>query len=323
MERRQFVVLLGGTVVAWPVGGGAQQAGNVSKVGILALTRGDADALGNALRAGLRELGFVENQNLRFETRSADGQSGRLAGLAAELVGLKVDVIVALHTPCALAAKQATREIPIIATAVGDPIGTGLVASLARPGGNVTGLSNMAAETAGKSVELFRDMLPSLQRVGVLANPADPFTKPFLEQVHLAGRAARVEIKPVATARSTDDLEAAFASMVAEGANAAVVQGIFFPQAMADLAIKYRLPSASSLRSFALSGGLLSYGADVPDLFRRSATFVQKILQGSKPADLPVEQPTKFELTINLKTAKAIGLRIPEAFILRADHVIE
>jgi ABC-type uncharacterized transport system substrate-binding protein len=212
---------------------------------------------------------------------------------------------------------------PIVMISVGDPVGTGLVASLARPGGNVTGLSNMAAETAGKSVELFRDMLPSVRRVAVLANPVDPFTKPFLDEIHRAGRMAGIEIAPVAMVRGADEVDAAFATMVKERADAVVVQGIFFSKAIADLAIKHRLPAASVLRSFVLSGGLISYGSHTPDIFRRSAVLVHKILHGAKPADLPVEQPTKFEITINMKTAKALGISMPPALLARADEVIE
>jgi putative tryptophan/tyrosine transport system substrate-binding protein len=241
-----------------------------------------------------------------------------------ELIRLPVDVIVATFTPCALAAKQATTTIPIVMAAVADPISAGLVQSLARPGGNVTGFSNMAAETAGKSVELLRDMLPSLRRVAVLANPADPFTRQLLEQVHLAGRTAGIEIAPVAMARGPDDVEAAFAMMSQERAEAVVVQGIFFSKAVADLALKYRMPSASLLRQFAQAGGLMSYGADVSDIFRRCAGLIHRIvLQGMKPADLPVELPTKFELVLNLNTAKALGLDVPWFLQQRADEVIE
>jgi len=206
----------------------------------------------------------------------------------------------------------------------GDPIGTGLVASLARPGGNITGLSNMGSEAAGKCVDLFRDMLPSLSRVAVLANPVDPFTQSILEQVQLAGRTTGIEIAPVAMVRALDEVEAAFAAIAKERAGAVIVQaGIFFQNAIADLAIKYRLPSASVLRPFVEAGGLLSYGADLSHMYRRSAVFVSKILQGTKPADLPIEQPTKFELVINLKTAKAIGIDVPLFLQQRADEVIE
>jgi putative tryptophan/tyrosine transport system substrate-binding protein len=187
----------------------------------------------------------------------------------------------------------------------------------------VTGFSNMAAETAGKCVDLFRDMLPSLRRVAVLANPVDPFTKSLLDQVHLAGRTAGIEVAPVAMVRELDEVEAAFADMSSKQAQAVVVQAIFFAKAIAELAIKYRLPSAAVLRSYPYAGGLMSYGADVPHLFRRSAATAHKILQGAKSADLPVEQPTKFELVVNRKTATAIGLAIPESILLRADEVIE
>jgi putative ABC transport system substrate-binding protein len=321
MTRRKFITLIGGAA-AWPLAARAQQ-GRLPRVGALVLTGTDARALGNELREGLRELGYVEGQNFVFEVRSADGNADRLPGLAAELVRLPVDVIVAAYTPCALAAKRATTSIPIVMAAVADPVGIGLVQSLAQPGSNVTGLSNMAAETAGKNVELFRDMLPSLRRVAVLANPVDPFTKSLLEQVHLAGQTGDVEIGPVALVRESNELEAAFAAIASKQAQAVVVQAVFFADIIADLAIKYRLPSAAVLRSYPRAGGLMSYGADVPHLFRRSAALVHKILQGTKSADLPVEQPTKFELVVNLKTAKAIGLTIPESFLLRADEVIE
>jgi putative tryptophan/tyrosine transport system substrate-binding protein len=321
--RREFFTLLGGAGLAWPLAASAQQ-GKLLRIGALVLTSADAQSLGRALREGLRELGYAEGQNFAFEFRSADGNTDRLPELAAELVRLPVDVIVATFTPCALAAKQATTTIPIVMAAVADPISAGLAQSLARPGGNITGFSNMAAETAGKSVELLRDMLPSLRRVAVLANPADPFTRQLLEQVHLAGRTAGIEIAPVAMARGPDDVEAAFAMMTQERAEAVVVQGIFFSKAAADLALKYRLPSASLLRQFAQAGGLMSYGADVSDIFRRCAGLIHRIvLQGTKPADLPVELPTKFELVLNLNTAKALGLDVPWFLQQRADEVIE
>jgi putative ABC transport system substrate-binding protein len=321
LRRREFFTLLGGAAAAWPLAARAQQP-KVLRIGALMLTSADALSYGKELREGLRELGAVEGQNYAIELRSADGKADLLPELAAELVRLKVDVIAAIFTPCALAAKQATREIPIFVIA-GDPIGAGLVASLARPGGNVTGLSNMGAETAGKSVELLRDMLPLLRRVAVLANPADQFTSSILERVQLAGRSAGIAIAPVAMVRELEQIDAAFAAMAQERADAVVVQGIFFSKTVADLAIKYRLPCASVLRSVVDAGGLMSYGADIPHMYRRSAVFVHKILQGTKPADLPVEQPTKFELAVNLKPAKAIGLAIPETFLLRADAVIE
>jgi putative ABC transport system substrate-binding protein len=323
MKRREFIMLIGGAAVAVgaPCTARAQQS-KMPRIGALVLTDEDGRVFGKELREGLRELGLVEGQSYALELRSADGNADRLPGLAEELVRRKVDVIAAIFTPCALAAKQATREIPIFAIA-GDPIGTGLVANLARPGGNVTGLSNMGAETAGKTLELFRDMIPSLRRVAILANPVDPFTTSLLQQVQFAGWTADIEIAPVAMVRALDEVETAFAAITRERADAVVVPGIFFAATIADLAIRYRLPSASVLRSFAEAGGLLSYGADIPHMYRRSAVFVHKILQGTKAADLPVEQPTKFELVINLKTAKAIGLDVPLFLQQRADEVIE
>jgi putative ABC transport system substrate-binding protein len=313
-------MLLGGAV-AWPLAASAQQP-KIPRIGALVLTDEDGRVFGKELREGLRELGVVEGQSYALELRSADGSAKRLPRLAEELVRRKVDVIAAIFTPCALAAKQATREIPIFAIA-GDPIGTGLVANLARPGGNVTGLSNMGAETAGKTLELFRDMLPSLRRVAVLANPVDPFTTSLLQQVQLAGRTAGIEIDPIVMVRGLDEVEAAFPAMARDRVDALVVPGIFFAKTIADLAIKYRLPSASVLRSFADAGGLMSYGADIPRMYRRSAVFIHKMLQGTKPADLPVEQLTKFELVINLKTAKSLGLDVPWFLQQRADEVIE
>ena len=229
----------------------------------------------------------------------------------------------ALFTPCALAAKQATREIPIVILS-GDPLGTGLVESLSRPGANITGLSQMGAETHAKCVELFRDMLPSARRVAVIANAADPvFAKSFLEQAHRAGSGTGTEISPVVMVRGPDELEAAFATAVKEKADAVVYQASLPTKRVADLAIAHRLPTATTIRAFAEIGGLMAYGADGPVLNRRAATFVDKILRGEKPADIPVEQPTKFNLVINLKTAKAIGITVPPTLLARADEVIE
>jgi putative tryptophan/tyrosine transport system substrate-binding protein len=321
MRRREFITLIGGAA-AWPLAARAQQS-RLPRIGVLVLTSADAQSLGRELREGLRELGDIEGRNFAFEVRSADGNADRLPELAAELVRLQVDVIVAAYSPCAQAAKRATTTIPIVMAAVADPVGAGLVQSLARPGGNVTGFSNMGAETAAKNVQLFRDMLPSLRRVAVLANPVDPFTKSFLEHVQLAGGTAGIEIAPVAMVRRADEIAAAFADMARARAEAVVLQAIFFAKVIADLAIEYRLPSASVLRSYPHAGGLMSYGADIPHIFRSSAVPVHKILQGTKPADLPVGRPTKFDLAINLKTAKTIGLTIQESFLLRADEVIE
>lgn len=231
-------------------------------------------------------------------------------------------MIVALLTPCAQAAQKATREIPIVVVS-GDPLGTGLVASVARPGGNITGISLMSAEMHGKCVELFRDIFPSLRRVGVLLNAADPFSKPILEQVRLAGRITGIEIATPAMVRGHDEIDAAFAAMKKQGAGAVVVQGSLATKDVADLALKHGLPAGAQTRSFPEVGGMISYGADGSEVFRQSTRFVTKILKGGNPADMPIEQPTKFELVVNLRTAKALGITVPESFLLRADQVIE
>jgi putative ABC transport system substrate-binding protein len=320
VKRRNFIMLIGGAA-AWPLVGYAQEP-KVRRVGALLIGNADMESFQKELREGLRELGYTEGHNIAFEFRSAEGILDRLPALAAELVRLKVDVIVALYTPCGLAAKDATREIPIVLL-TGDPLGTGLVASLARPGGNITGLSMMAAETHGKLVELFRDMLPAIRRVAVLTNAADPvFAKLVLEQVELASRITGLEIQPISV-RGPEELDAAFGAMVRGRAEAVVIQGSLSTKRVADLALEHRLPAASLSRSFADVGGLMSYGADGPALFRRSALFVHKIFQGNKPTDMPVEQPTKFELVVNLKTANALGIDVPLFFQQRADEVIE
>jgi len=283
----------------------------------------DAESFKQELREGLRKLGYVEDQNIAFEFRSAEGKLDRLPELAAELVRLKVDVIVALYVPCALAAKEATRDIPIVIIAA-DPVETGIVPSLARPGGNITGVSLMSAASNAKNVELFRDMLPSMRRVGILGNAKDPvFAKAMIDEVQRAAGPTNTEIQPVVMIHGPDDLESAFMTMVRERADVAVVQGSLVIKLLTDMAIKYRLPTASTTRAFANIGGLMSFGADGPAAVRHGTTFVQRILQGRQPKDIPIEQPTKFELVINLKTARALGLTVPPTFLSRADVVIE
>jgi putative ABC transport system substrate-binding protein len=324
MRRRQFITVLAGISAGllWSPSTGAQKS-NVRRIGVL-VANADEDAISfeKELREELRKFGFVEGQDLVFDVRSADQRLDRLPKLARELASQSVDVIAALYTPCALAAKQATREIPIV-TVSGDPVGTGLVPSLAHPGGNLTGVSLIAPEMHGKCVELFRDMLPSLRRVAALGNRSDPFSKPFLEQLQLAGKTTGIEIAPTIMLTGTQELEAAFANVKKEKAGAVVVQGILVSKTVADLAIKHGLPAASVPRSFTEVGGLFSYGADSSGAFQQSARFIVKILQGASPADMPIEQPTKFELTVNLKTAKLLGLTVPETFLLRADAIIE
>ncbi len=320
MRRREFITRLGlaAAASAWP---GVVRAQQAKRVGVLDLGNADAQSFRTELRDGLRKSGYIEGQSIEYAFRSANSNDA-LSKLAAELVALKVDVLVALYTPCALAVQKATRQIPIV-TVSGDPVGLGLVASMARPGGNITGVSLMAAELHGKCVELFRDMIPSARRVAAIGNGADPFSKPFLEQVQRSGKTTGIEIGPVIMVRSQDELDAVFATAKNEHADAAVVQASLSTQHLVNLTFKHRLPVATVSRSFAEIGGLMSYGVDGPDAFRGSSVYVHKILQGSKPADLPVEQPTKFELVINLKTAKTLDLKIAELFLLRADAIIE
>jgi putative ABC transport system substrate-binding protein len=321
MRRRELIALIGSSAVAWPIAARAEQQ-KVRRVGVLILGNADAQSFGTELREGLRVDGYIEGQNIEYAIRSADNDPSKLPALAMELVAQKVDVLVALYTPCALAAQKATHEIPIV-TVSGDPVGLGLVASLAKPGGNITGISLMAAELHGKCVELFHDMLPSTHRVAVIANSADPFSKSVLEAVRVAGQSTGIEIAPEIMVGTQDELDSALSTANKEHAEAAVVQASLSTQHLVNLLFKYRLPAATVTRSFAEVGGLMSYGVDGPDAFRRSAVFVHKILQGTKPADLPVEQPTKFELVINLKTAKALDVKVAESVLLRADKLIE
>ena len=314
--------LFGAAAAVWPLAGRAQQPAKLPTVGALVLGSTDPEQFWRDFRQGLRDLGYVEGQNIRFEFRSAQGQANRVPELAAELVRLKVDVIVTWFTPPTQAAKQATHEIPIVMADTGDPIGTGLVASLPRPGGNVTGIASVTAELAGKSVQLIRDMLPSARRVTALANATDPFSKPFLEQIKLGGEATGTTINPVNIGGS-EELEAAFAAMEKDRPDAVIVQPSLPSKRAAELALKQRVPAVSVPRWFAEEGGLMSYSPRYADLFHKAAVYVDKILKGAHPADLPVEQPTRFELVINMKTAKALGLAIPETFVLRADEVIE
>ena len=322
MKRRVFITLLGGAAVSPLVSPLAARAQQPRPVAIGVLNLENPEPLRTLLRDALREIGYAEGENLRVEFRSAEGSRDRLAGLAAELVGLKVEVLVAYPTPAVIAAKQATREMPIVMLGAGDPLGTGLVASLARPGGNVTGTSATAAESGSKTLEIVREIIPTVQRVAVLANAADPFTKLFVEQLELGGKALRLEIEIVMIG-AAEELDAAFAAMKKNAADAVVVQPSLPRASIAALALKYRLPAIAPNSAFAALGGLAGYAASVKVMSRRTAAIIDKILKGSKPADLPVEQPTKFELVINLKTAKALGLDIPLTLLARADEVIE
>lgn len=318
MRRRDFIAGLV-SAAAMPLPGRAQQ--RVRHIGALILGNADAETFRKELREGLSNAGYVEGRNVQFDIRSAQGRLDLLPGLAAELVEAKVDVIVALYTPCARAAQRATRDIPIVAI-VANPVETGLIASLSRPGANITGVSLMAAEAHGKCVEVLANMLPGTRKMAALGNASDPFMPLFLENVRLSGKAAKIEIVTV-TVRNAGEIEAAFASMAKDSAQAMVMQGSLPGRTVADLALKQRLPAASFTRSFAEVGGLMSYGPNAIDSFQRGVNFVVKILQGAIPAEIPAEQPTKFELVVNLKTAKALGITVSPILLARADEVIE
>jgi putative tryptophan/tyrosine transport system substrate-binding protein len=322
MRRREFIGLLGGAAAIQTLAAHAQQP-KMPTVGALVIGNINPEQFWREFRQGLRDLGYVDGQNIRFEFRSAEGHLEQLPELAAELVRLKADIIVTWFTPTALAAKQATQEIPIVMAETGDPVGTGLVASLPRPGGNVTGIASATAELAGKSVQLIRDMLPWARRVTALANATDPFSKPFLEQIKLGGEATGTAINAVRIS-SSEELETAFASMEKDPPDAVIVQPSLPSKRAAELALKHHVPAFSVPRWFAEEqGGLMSYSARYVDLFRKAAVYVDKILKGAQPADLPVEQPTHFELVINMKTAKALGIEVPSTLLARADDVIE
>ncbi len=319
MRRRDFIVVFAGSVAAWPFAVHAQQT-KPAKLGVLLVEK--REPFSRVFSEGLREFGYVDGQNMQIEYRSADGKLDRLPALAAELVDLKVDIIVASETPAVQAAKRATAQIPIVMAPSGDPVGTGLISSLSRPGGNVTGLSAATAELAGKSLELIREMIPGARRVAALADPANAFTKSFLAQVHASAKAAGLEIQDVMLG-GTQDLESIFAGLAGGGVHALIVQPTLPRAPIIALAWKHRLATVSGNRAFADAGGLMSYAGSLADRYRNAAPYVDKILKGAKPADLPVQQPTKFELVINLKTARALDISVPSAMLTRADEVIE
>jgi putative tryptophan/tyrosine transport system substrate-binding protein len=322
MRRRELIALFAGVAAACgPLAAAAQQP-RIPTIGILVAETLGANQFQRQFRDALRELGYVEGQTIGFESRSDQGQSARLPALAAELVQLKVDLIVTWLTPAARAAKQATQNVPIVIAFAGNPVETGLVESLARPGGNITGLAGVGGELAGKTVELIHQMLPSAHRVAALVNAPDPFSKPFVDNIRLGGKATGISIDPIMLS-GADDLEATFARMENDRPDAAVVQPTLGLKRSAELALKHLLPAVSIFREFVDEGGLMSYSVVEADVYRRTAVFVDKILKGAKPADLPVEQPTKFEIIINLKTAKALGLTVPQALLAQADEVIE
>ncbi len=323
--RLLTIVALG--ILAAALAAGAQQPGKVSRIGFLStFSPSDVPRWRQAFRQGLRDLGYTESHNIAIEYRYAEGRPERLPDLAAELARLKVDVIVAETTPASLAAKQATTTIPIVMTIVADPLGNGLVSSLARPGGNITGLSLQLPELAAKRLQLLKEVVPRVSRVAVLWNPASPITAPQFTETEAAARALGLQLESLEV-RGPDDFERAFQAATRRRAGALLVLEDFLIVSqrtrIVAFAAKSRLPSVSGVPDFAEAGGFMVYAPNFPDISRRAATYVDRILKGAKPADLPVEQPTKFELVINLKTAKALGLAIPQSILIRADQVIQ
>jgi putative ABC transport system substrate-binding protein len=324
MRRREFITLLGGAT-AWPLAARAQPAGRTVRVGMLETvsTALKPDDLA-AFRQGLRALGYVEGQNLRLEYRSADGRPERFPALAQELLGLNVDLITTRGTPAAFAARNATTTVPIVMAAIGEPLL--VVASLARPGGNITGLSAFVTDLMAKRVELLRDMVPGLSRVGALLNMSNASQPSQWTEIDNTTRTIGIAAQ-LFDVRKAADLAPAFENASRQQVGAFVVGIDAVTQEnqklILELAVKHRLPAIYPSREFVDAGGLITYGVNYPDLYRRAATYVDKILKGTKPSDLPVEQPTKFEMVVNFKTAKALGLALPPAILLRADEVIE
>jgi putative ABC transport system substrate-binding protein len=324
IARRAFVVAMAGTLAAGGLGAEARGAGKVYRIGVLADASETAPAFIH-FRDGLRALGYTEGDNLVFEYRLSQGQADRLPRLAADLVRLKVDLIVAVFATPARAVHDATRSIPIVVIGAGDPVGIGLAASLARPGGNVTGTASYLPELGGKPVELLKEIIPDLKRLAVLWNPSNPLHAPFLRDVEPLVRSLAIELQSLPAVRP-EDLEGAFRSAARETAAVWILgDGMFISHRarIVALAGEARLPALSTARPFVEAGGLVSYGPDPPTMFRRAASHVDRILKGARPGDLPIEQPTKYDLVINLKAAKTLGLTIPPSLLLRADRVIE
>ena len=326
MIRREFITLLGGAVVAWPLAARAQPVSKLPTIGFLGsgtpLTESQWVA---AFVQRMRELGWVDGRNVVIEVRWAEGRTERFAEIATELVRLKVDVILTHNTPPVLAAKQATSVIPIVFASAGDPVGTGVVASLARPGGNVTGLSSQTSDTAGKRLQLLREIVPGLRRLAIIGNVGNPLTVLEIGEVQAAARALDLEVIRLDIERA-DDIAPAF-DKLRDRADALYLCGDPLVTAnrvrINTLALGARVPTMSVFRQYVEAGGLMSYGPNFSDMFRRAADLVDKILRGAKPADLPVEQPTRFDLVINLTTAKALGLEVPATLLARTDEVIE
>jgi putative tryptophan/tyrosine transport system substrate-binding protein len=325
--RRQFITALSGTAFVWPLTVRAQQPNKIPRIGLLSpFAASDTALWDQAFLQGLRNLGWVDGKSIIVERRYAEGRSDRLPTLVAELIRLKVDVIVTSVSNDSLAAKNATKDIPIVMAAAGDPVAIGIVESLSRPGGNITGLSQMTPDLTGKRLELLREIAPNVASVAVLFNPDDPISRLSLNEIQPSARKLAVAVRALEV-RNPADLDKALHDAAGARVDALAIMPnpVFVTnlKQIAEFALQNRLPSMFHLREFADEGGLLSYGVDRADLYRRAATFVDKILKGAKPADLPIEQPTKFDLAINLKTAKALGLTVPSSLLVTADEVIE
>jgi putative ABC transport system substrate-binding protein len=324
--RRKFLTTLGGVAVAWPLAARGQQAGKLPTIGFLASTTPAAQSqLTAAFVQRLRELGWIEGQTVTIEYRWAEGRSERFAEFAAEFVRLKVDVILTHNTPPVLAAKQATSVIPIVFATAGDPVDTGVVASLARPGGNVTGLSSQTPDVAGKRIELLREVVPGLHRFAILANPDNSYVALELHEAQAAARKLGLEVD-LFEIRRAENIAPAFETVKGRAEALYVMPDpVMFIHRLRinTLALGARLPTMHSLREYVEASGLISYGPSWSDQWRRAADYIDKILRGAKPADLPVQQPTKFDLIINVTTAQALGLTVPPTLLARADEVIE
>jgi ABC-type uncharacterized transport system substrate-binding protein len=325
MKRRRFITLLGGVAATWPLAVRAQQAGKTYRIGWLQ-PGPIPDPWLNGFRQGLQEFNYVEGKNLIIEYRWGDGSFDRLPAMAGELVGLKPDVIISVNTAALLALQKVTTTIPIVMLGTADPVGLGLVRSLARPGANITGMSVMAPELSQKRLELLKEVVPNLDRVAVLSNPGNPAVILALQETQAAAQALGLTLHSI-DVREPSEIELALSAIAREppGALALLIDTMIHSQRVpiVAFAVKHRFPTISPFREFAEVGGLMAYGPQLPDLLRRAVGLIDKILRGEKPANLPVQQPTKFELVINLKTAKALGLDIPTSVLARADEVIE
>jgi ABC-type uncharacterized transport system substrate-binding protein len=324
MKRREFIRLVGGAA-AWPVAAHAQP--KIPRVGFMGNSTAALEAnLVGSFRDGLRELGYEEGRNIVIEYRWADGKYERFPTLIAELIAAKVNVIVTAGTPAALAVKKATTTVPLVMVAVGDPVGTGLVPSLARPGGNLTGLSSIAPDLEGKRLDILREVVPTLSHVAMFFNSLNPFHVASMRQAHAAGQAMGIKLQEH-DIRKSEDLDGAFGAIRKERPDALLILAdrVFLHnrQRMMDFTEEQRLPNVNAYKELVEAGGLMSYGPSYEDMHKRAAIYVDKIIKGAKPADLPIEQPSKFTFVVNLKAAKALGVTIPPSLLTLADEVIE